>query len=150
MIPIPKYLKNLSKLKKSTRDYIEIDITCPCGGTEFSFYKNHIVKTQEQIDYEKELEAFDKRHFFSYEWGTLKDGKNYIYKSHFFGLLITDKVEIKHFDTTEIIKAKCLKCNKEYILFDSRFNGYDSILSTEEEREKQYQFKEKNLKILKM
>ncbi len=146
MIPIPKYLEDLSKLKKSTNDYIEVTISCSCGGNKFAFYENYIEKTQEEIDYEKELEAFNKRHFFSYEWGTLKDGKSYLYKSHLFGLLITDKVEIKHFDNTQIIKVKCLECNKEYVLFDSRFNGYDSIMSTEEEKKIKYTFKEKKFK----
>ena len=46
-----------------------------------------------------------------------------------------EKIESKKFDNTEIIKAKCVCCGNEYVLFDSRFNGYDANLP---ERESAY------------
>ena len=52
-----------------------------------------------------------------------------------FGEEILEKFEYKQLDSTEIVKVKCAKCGKEYILFDSRFHGYDATIP---ERESKY------------
>ena len=147
MIPVPKYLEKISKINKShnKKGWLYLDVVCPCGCNNFSVYENEIEKTKEELEYEKQRAKFEIRHPFSCEYGTLKDGKDYVYKSYLFGLFI-DKVEIKNFDCTKIIKIKCLNCEKEYILFDSRFNGYDSTFEEDKYKDIQYKFKEKSFK----
>ena len=34
-----------------------------------------------------------------------------------------------------VIKAACSQCQKEIVVFDSRYNGYDSQFTTEEQKE---------------
>lgn len=65
-----------------------------------------------------------------------------------FGEVPLDLHEIKEIlnpDFTKIIKAKCSKCYNEYILFDNRIHGCDSIEFTYQ-KFKEYKYKEFKIK----
>ena len=65
-----------------------------------------------------------------------ENGISYLYgMKGLFGEKILEKFEYKQLDSTEIVKVKCAECSKEYVLFDSRFHGYDATIP---ERESKY------------
>ena len=59
-------------------------------------------------------------------------------------------VVYEDFDWFEIIKLVCEDCGHEYILFDSRFNGYDGIITERSADESEYvpQFRKKTRKAV--
>jgi len=126
---VPKYLDGWTQVKKNAKDSVVLEAVCECGHSEFLVFENIVKRTAEQIEREKEIDAFEKRcGWRSIEGGVLEDGKYYMYRKNLFGKIV-DKVEIsdgtKH---TNIIKIKCAKCGKEHLAFDGRIHGYDAFV----------------------
>lgn len=134
MIPKPKYIENILEITKSGKGFIYCDVICECGSKHFVGYKNVLSKSKEQIEYEKQLSKFfSKYNSFS---SATENGVRYLCgMKGIFSNKVVDKIESKSFDCTEIIKVKCVHCGKEFILFDSRFHGYDAVIP---ERDNKY------------
>ena len=129
---IPKYLENWTQTKRNDKRFAVVEAVCGCGHTEFQVFKNIIVKSAEQIEKEKEIDAFEKRcGWRSIYGGILDDGKYYMYRKNIFGMIV-DKVELsgRHSEYTNVIKVRCAKCGKEYTAFDNRIHGYDAFIDT--------------------
>jgi len=126
---VPKYLENLTKVKKITKNSVEVEVICECGCAEFQVYENVVVRSAAQIEEEKEFEAFEKRlRWRSYNVGALKDGKTYAYRKNIFGIVV-DKVELpSELARMDVIKIKCVKCGMSNIIFDSRLHGYTAVI----------------------
>ena len=130
----PKYIENILSITKKKRGEIECDVVCECGARHFIGYKNVIVRSAEEAAYESAYNAFNEK-YSRIRFGD-ENGISYLYAMKgLFGEEILEKFEYKQFDSTEIVKVKCAKCGKEYILFDSRFHGYDATIP---ERESKY------------
>jgi hypothetical protein len=140
-IPIPNNLIGISKIVNNKKN-LNLEIICSCGCNEFHVYKNIIIKSENQIKREREFIAFVKRcRWRSYKASKFDDGILYAYRKNCFGKIV-DKVPVPgDLDDTEIIKVKCRKCGKEHILFDSRFNGYDSIDYNDVFKDQNYKFR---------
>lgn len=130
----PRYIENILSVTKEKRGEIECDVVCECGARHFVGYKNIIVRSEEETAYEAAYNAFNER-YSRIRFGD-ETGVSYIYgMKGLFGEEVLEKLVYKQLDSTEIIKVKCAECGKEYILFDSRFHGYDAIIP---ERESKY------------
>ena len=134
MIPKPKYIENILEITKYGKGFICCDVICECGSRHFICYKNVLIKSKEQKEYEKQLiKFFSKYNSFT---TTTENGVRYLCGlKGIFSNKVVDKMESKSFDCTEIIKVKCAHCGKEFILFDSRFHGYDAVIP---ERDNKY------------
>ena len=127
MIPKPKYIENILSIVKEKRGFLHCDVVCECGSNHFCGFENIIMQTDEEIKYEKDLIDFHKK-YNRITFGN-ENGISYMYgMKNLFGDEIVEKLESKSFDSTIIIKVKCATCGKEYILFDSRFHGYDAMI----------------------
>ena len=130
----PKYIENILSITKEKRGEIECDVVCECGARHFVGYKNVIARSAEEAAYEAAYNAFNDK-YSRIRFGD-ENGVSYLYAMKgLFGEEILEKFEYKQLDSTEIVKVKCAKCGKEYVLFDSRFHGYDAIIP---ERESKY------------
>ena len=127
----PKYIENILSITKEKCGEIECDVVCECGARHFIGYKNVIVRSAEEAAYEAADKAFTEK-YSRIRFGE-ENGVSYLYgMKGLFGEEILEKFEYKQLDFTEIVKVKCAKCGKEYILFDSRFHGYDAIIPERE------------------
>lgn len=130
----PQYIKNILSVTKEKRGEIDGNVVCECGSAHFIGYKNLIVRSEEEAAYEIAYKAFNKK-YRRIRFGDEK-GIPFLYgMKGLFGKSILEKFEYKQLDATDIIKVKCAVCGKEYILFDSRFHGYNAIIP---ERENTY------------
>ena len=130
----PKYIENILYITREKRGEIECDVVCECGARHFIGYKNVIVRSAEEAAYEAAYNAFNEK--YSRIRFCDENGISYLYAMKgLFGEEILEKFEYKQLDSTEIVKVKCAKCGKEYVLFDSRFHGYDATIP---ERESKY------------
>ena len=113
---IPKYLKEISEIIKTSKNFEITKIKCKCGYNHFFVY-----------EFCESTNANDKLGF-----GELvrENDKLYWVKRNFFGKIVK-KIEC---DNTigkkqrRIIKAKCEKCGMEYTLFDNFKHGYDAVI----------------------
>ena len=127
-------MENILSVTKEKRGEIECDVVCECGSVRFIAYKNVITRSEDEAAYEIAYNAFNKK-YRRVRFGN-ENGITYLYgMKGLFGETILEKFEYKRLDATEIIKVKCAVCGKEYILFDSRFHGYDALIP---ERESKY------------
>ena len=130
----PKYIENIFSITKEKCGKIECDVVCECGARHFIGYKNVIVRSAEEAAYEGAYNAFNEK-YSRIRFGD-ENGVSYLYgMKGLFGEEILEKFEYKQLDSTEIVKVKCAECGKEYVLFDSRFHGYDATIT---ERESKY------------
>ena len=130
----PKYIENILSITKEKRGEIECDVVCECGARHFIGYKNVIARSAEEAAYEAAYNAFNEK-YSRIRFGD-ENGISYLYgMKSLFGEKILEKFEYKQLDSTEIVKVKCTECGKEYVLFDSRFHGYDATIP---ERESKY------------
>lgn len=127
----PKYIENILSVTKEKRGEIECDVVCECGFAHFIGYKNVIVRSEEEAAYEVAYNEFNRK-YIRIRYGA-ENGVPYLYgMKGLFGEEILEKFEDKGLDSTEIIKVKCAECGKEYVLFDSRFHGYDATIPERE------------------
>ena len=127
----PKYIENILSITKEKCGEIECDVVCECGARRFVGYKNVIVRSAEEAEYEAAYNAFNYK-YVRIRYGA-ENGVSYLYgMKGLFGEEILEKFEYKQLDSNEIVKVKCAECGKEYILFDSRFHGYDATIPERE------------------
>ena len=127
----PKSIENILSITKEKRGEIECDVVCECGSAHFIGYKNVIVRSEEEAAYEAAYNSFNEK-YSCIRFGD-ENGVSYLYgMKGLFGEEILEKFECKQLDSTEIVKVKCAECGKEYILFDSRFHGYDATIPERE------------------
>ena len=127
----PKYIENILYITREKHGEIECDVVCECGARHFIGYKNVIVRSAEEAAYEAADKAFTEK-YSRIRFGE-ENGVSYLYgMKGLFGEEILEKFEYKQLDSTEVVKVKCAVCGKEYILFDSRFHGYDAIIPERE------------------
>jgi len=119
---IPMHLKDLAINIKNVRNTLHFRLKCPCGNEQFSVW---------------EMGIFPQKKF---EWPTFssdlyvdKEGKQYYIEKTFFKIPIR-KVPLEQISISQqIIKAKCLDCGQEFVLFDSSKHGYDALCNDAEE-----------------
>jgi len=144
-IPIPRYLKHIAKPQKQQKTWTRFGICCTCGCEKFLVYQNYLNK--EELLLEKPYyDALDE--MFSAgastctrdEDGTLHHWKLYEPSKGLKGrheeVFLPDRPS---FSGIVVIKAKCIKCEKEHLLFDSRMHGYDGMTDEKDPKVIEYE-----------
>ena len=124
---LPQYLSSIAtKITETKNKKILFNINCICGGQNFFIFKN--CETAEEITKKKNWENLIK----GYNSGYSDDKGNLYLTKKIFGIKIK-QIKINRSDVPQyntIIKVKCSKCGKEYIIYDSRKNGYDAMVDS--------------------
>ena len=140
MIGVPGYLKAYAQNENRRGENVSFDIRCSCGCELFHLRKNYL--TVEELKVREE--RMRSRPGFRTVYGELgEDGKIHHYIRRFF--FFKQPVELPEappFDGVAVVKAVCGSCGKEIVLFDSRENGLDAELASEEAREYVPHFRE--------
>lgn len=127
-IPIPAALKPLAHCAVYKKGEVRFELRCPCGGTAFYVYKSKSKTTQEELQLQREFKAFYERH----PWRTIhiseakEDGEHYAFVKNIFGMKV-DRVKFPTVRDDYLIRAACADCGTEYVVFDSRTQGYDAV-----------------------
>lgn len=124
---LPQYLSSIAtKITETKNKKILFNINCICGGQNFFIFKN--CETAEEITKKKNWESLIK----GYNSGYSDDKGNLYLTKKIFGIKIK-QIKINRSDVPQyntIIKVKCSECGKEYIIYDSRENGYDAMVDS--------------------
>lgn len=129
MVDIPMYLKECTKVKKSSKDAIMLQVVCDCGCSNFYLLENLLDAEEENRINECENRFHSWRNIENYTDPTTKT--RYLVTRNVFGNII-DKIPISEiYDIKRIcvIKVRCDKCGKEKTIYDSRCNGYNAIVA---------------------
>lgn len=143
MIYVPTYLKECTKIKKVQKDAIILQVLCNCGCSKFYLLENVLDIEEDNI-----IKAYENR--FS-KWSRIENYTDpitrirYLVARNTFGRIF-DKIpvsEIWDIERTYILKVECGECGSQSVIYDSRYYGYDAIvtkkqLSTES---KEYQYR---------
>ena len=121
---LPHYLSKIATSIKVNNKSITCNLICKCGNQNFFIFKND--ETTEELLKKQKWESILKE----YNGGGYSDSEgNLFLVKKFLGFEIKKikikKSEMPHYTT--IFKVQCSKCKNEYIIFDSRKNGYDAI-----------------------
>lgn len=132
MIPVPMYLKKNAIIVQEMSDSIKFTFQCDCGSKRFAVVRNVLSRSEKDLlkPYYDALEnsmseygswcTKDENGIFHF-WKRLSEDQNDVIE-----VFIPPKPE---FALAVMLKAKCSVCGKEYVLFDSRKNGYDAMTS---------------------
>lgn len=114
-MPIPKYLREISSVIKTSKNFEIAKIKCKCGCNSFIVYK---YTTPLKPDTMHELNEIIR-----------ENDELYLVKRNFFGKIVKKiKYTAKSYEKPRnVVKVKCRECNSEYILFDNYKHGYDAI-----------------------
>ena len=148
MIPIPDYLKQYALEQTQKDNCLSFKLRCLCGCERFNVWE------KDYTNKENELIKEYKENIPDTGWHTIyggvdSNGKpyNYIKILGIFKKQITfPKTPV--FMEVDVVKAICSQCQKEIVIFDSRYYGYDGMTSNNEEIKKYIpHFKQRDNKL---
>lgn len=123
---LPRYLLDIANNIIKKKYSAIFNLKCTCDNEYFVLYRNK--ETDEEIIKRKKWETLLNK----YNGGGYSDelGNVYLIKKNLFGVksaeIKINKSEIPN--PLTVVKAKCSKCGKEYIIFDNSKNGYDAVV----------------------
>ena len=130
---IPAYLRHIARENRVKGNRTTFSLVCSCGNEWFDLFHNKLTK-EEQAEYDRYYEA-DKEAFrgsYASMCTRDEDGKLHHWKFVFPGIKIeVFPPEMPSFATVVSWRARCSKCGAEYLIFDSRFHGYDGVFCGE-------------------
>lgn len=125
MIKTPSDFNKISKIEESDGQSLLLSLICPCGKQDFSILINtndpNLPKKQELFDsLIKKYGGYGHCYIFSDN-----NCRVYINYKGIRGLFTKPKLIDSNIIPTEtkIVKAKCLHCGKEFLLYDNRKHG---------------------------
>lgn len=134
-MPVPNYLKEIACEPKDKHGHATFKVKCSCGSVRFHLQRSCLNKA-ERIQCKPYYDALDTLFKGGYASTCTKDEDG---KVHYWKLLSSDMdgpreevflPECPAFAAIQVIKAECSECHREYILFDSRYHGYDARFSS--------------------
>ena len=129
MFDIPTHLKECTKIKKESKDIVLLQVLCNCGCSTFYLLENLL-----DIEEENSIKAYEKK---LSSWGHIENYTDPITKSRYlvrrniFGK-ISDKIpisELQDIKRTRIIKVECSECGTQRVIYDSRYHGYNALVT---------------------
>ena len=112
--------------------YLIFSFQCDCGNKQFVIARNRLTRSERELlkPYYDALHNSISRYG---SWCT-KDENGTL---HHWKMLSEDQNDVTEvfippkpkFASVTVLKAMCSECGKEYVLFDSRKNGYDAMTS---------------------
>lgn len=133
MLEVPDYLKTYASEIKQKGKNFTFKLKCTCSHDTFAVYENCYTKEEEQLKKEYEEKVPDTGYHTVYG-GVDSEGQVYSYIKKF-GIFkkYIEFPKVPVFMTVTVIKVVCGQCNENIAVFDSRYHGYDSPDSTEEQ-----------------
>ncbi len=142
-MPVPNYLSSIAYRENQKNNFTTFYLKCNCGCTSFDIYESFLNKEERLLcqPYYDALNHSVSGGCFSNctkdETGTIH---HWIYFTH---SIDGPKEEVfippaPAFAHITVIKVKCSGCGKEYIIYDSRYNGYSGSYKQCSEEEKIY------------
>ena len=129
-------LRNIAYEPCEKQNTVSFKIKCDCGCKQFYLYKR-ILDNKDRKDKEQYETLLKKYNGSSY---SDKEGNLWLCSKSFWGfkrkkikLTRSEFKELISYDR-KIIKVRCVSCEKEHILFDSKYNGYDAVVDLLEEK----------------
>ena len=135
MTIIPNYLKEISNYEKGDDNSLLFSLICTCGKNKFAILIN-----ENDPEFQKKEKLFSE---LINEYGGYNHCK--IYNDSNCNLFINYKGVRGCFNKpkpidrdilpieTKIVKAKCLNCGKEFLLYDNRIHGLNNIINSKKE-----------------
>ena len=143
-MPIPNYLKEISCDETRKGSFTIFTLKCPCGSTLFDVFESYLDQAEREAC-KPYCDALDRLYMSGHASTCTVDEDGTV---HHWILLGEDLSGPKEevfvpkppvFSSIQVIKAKCSRCQKEQILFDSRYHGYSGKYgNTATESEKEY------------
>lgn len=129
---LPDYLNEIADEVRETEHEVTFISKCLCGNKNFIIAKNR-VENDENNPFDDYWNSRKVPIFSLCSAVDKKNGKEYTYGTTFFGIRVGKfyNEDIPEIDRTRILKIKCSECGKQFILFDSRYHGYDAISEKE-------------------
>ncbi len=104
---------------------VRFAVKCSCGGREFYVWKNTPTQKSEE---QKAFEAFAGRcKWRSYYVRREEDGL-VAYRKNLFGKVVDRAKVPEDADGATVVRIRCAACQREFVLYDSRVQGYDSVM----------------------
>lgn len=128
-MPIPNYLKTITFDETRKGSFTVLKVKCSCGSMLFDVFESYLDKAEWEAC-KPYYDALDKLYTGGRASTCTIDEDGTV---HHWVLFSSDlngpKEEVfvpepPVFSSIQVIKAKCSKCQKEHILFDSRYHGY--------------------------
>ena len=133
MIEVPAYINSFANNVRIEKNFIRFSLRCNCGCELFWLIKNNYTD-EESRQIEESERINDKK----VGWHTIYGGIDNAGKPYqYYKILGIFK---KYFEWEpeplcagiKVIKAICVSCKNEFVVFDNRFNGYDSMFTESE------------------
>lgn len=136
MIPTPDYLKQYSSKQTQKGNLLSFKLKCSCGCESFTILEKNYTNDEKRLIKEYE-DSLPKIGWHSIHGELDSAGK----PCHYIKILGIFKKHITFpptpvFMEVNVVKAICLKCQKEIVLFDSRYHGYEGMIANDEEAKK--------------
>ena len=132
---VPSYLRMIADQIKERKEGTTFRLKCPCGCNTFLLAKSKNNEKEQKNSFDSYWNSF-KFPVFSLKQAIDKhNGEKYIYGTTFFGIKL-GKFYIKDlpvFNTRQIVKARCSQCGLEFVIFDSRYHGYNALTENKQE-----------------
>ena len=131
-MPIPNYLKEISCDETKKGSLSIFTLKCPCGSTLFDVFESYLDQAEREAC-KPYCDALDRLYMSGHASTCTVDEDGTV---HHWILLGEDLSGPKEevfvpkppvFSSIQVIKAKCSRCQKEQILFDSRYHGSERI-----------------------
>lgn len=136
MIPTPDYLKQYATEQKQKGNQLSFKLKCSCGCDTFTILEKIYTHDEKRLisEYENKIPNTGWHSIY----GGLDSNKkpcSYIKILGIFKKHITFP-QTPVFMKVNVIKATCSQCQKEIVLFDSRYYGYEGMMSNDAEAKK--------------
>lgn len=147
MVPIPKYLNDIAVHESSKGEWTTFSLKCPCGCTSFFYSENRYTKEEEML-MKPYYDVLDYLWGSKSAYGTTGSWYDEQGRHHTWRLLSPEgrngpKEDViippkPFFSGITRITVKCADCGAEYVLFDSRYHGYDGVTGNHTAEELSY------------
>lgn len=142
IMPIPNYLQEIAYNESNKDNFTAFQLKCKCGCTLFHLYESCLDKKEKELckPYYEALERSVTGGYFS---NCTQDENGVIH--HWIYLTHSEngpKEEViippKPFCAcVKVVKVHCYECGNEFVIYDSRKNGYSGVFCAEPD-EKEY------------
>jgi len=128
-VPVPNYLKDIAYCEKTKNKITSFNLKCQCGCFKFDLYESYLDKKEKEIckPYYDALRYSVTGGCFS---SCTKDENGILHRWVYFTHNMNGPKEevfippAPAFAHITSYKVKCTECDKEYIIYDSRYHGY--------------------------
>lgn len=134
---VPNYLMEIADQIKERKDLTTFHLKCSCGCNAFLLAKSKNNGNEHKNSFDSYWDSLKLPIFSLKDAIDKRNGERYVYGTTFFGIRLGRFYvkDLPNFNIRQIIKARCSKCGKEFVIFDSHHHGYDVLTENKQEIE---------------